>query len=224
MRLRAEYSVGADLKFLGNLDMMHLMERSLRRAGIPYLLTEGFNPHIKLSMGTVLPVGVWGEKEYFDLELEDMQLEEFMERMNQEFPEAMKINQCKRIADKAPALMKIINAADYAFIVSNTDINLQHLADNILREDTLIVESHGKKKGAKDIRPGLYSILVQQEGDRSVLTFRVSINEPLNVRYDELLALLEQYGVKKELIVDFLRCGNYIKDNKNFYFPLEKVK
>jgi len=59
MLLRAEYSVGKNLQFLANLDMMHLMERSLRRAGIPCHLTEGFNPHIKLSMGTVLPVGLW---------------------------------------------------------------------------------------------------------------------------------------------------------------------
>ncbi|HBQ86380.1 MAG TPA: radical SAM protein, partial [Syntrophomonas sp.] len=63
MYLRAEYRLGPELKFLGNLDTMHLMERALRRAGIPYALSEGFNPHIKLSMGTVLPVGLWSEKE-----------------------------------------------------------------------------------------------------------------------------------------------------------------
>ncbi len=68
MRLRAEYSVGRNLQFLANLDMMHLMERALRRAAIPCQLTEGFNPHIKLSMGTILPVGVWGKNEYFDLD------------------------------------------------------------------------------------------------------------------------------------------------------------
>jgi radical SAM-linked protein len=57
MRLRVEYSAGPELKFLANLDMMHLMERALRRAGIPYHLSEGFNPHIRLSMGTVLRLG-----------------------------------------------------------------------------------------------------------------------------------------------------------------------
>ncbi|MDD3890543.1 MAG: TIGR03936 family radical SAM-associated protein, partial [Syntrophomonadaceae bacterium] len=69
MRLRAEYRIGPELKFLANLDMMNVIGRTLRRAAIPYALSEGFNPHIKLSLGTVLPVGLWGEKEYFDLEL-----------------------------------------------------------------------------------------------------------------------------------------------------------
>jgi len=69
MRIRAAYRVGEDLKFLGNLDMLNLMGRALRRADVPFALSEGFNPHIKLSLGTVLPVGVWGENEYFDLEL-----------------------------------------------------------------------------------------------------------------------------------------------------------
>ena len=63
MRVRMEYRVGNDLKFLGNLDMMNLMSRALRRARIPFALSEGFNPHIKFSLGTVLPVGV-GEREY----------------------------------------------------------------------------------------------------------------------------------------------------------------
>jgi radical SAM-linked protein len=64
MRVRMEYRVGNDLKFLGNLDMMNLMSRALRRARIPFALSEGFNPHIKFSLGTVLPIGVWGEREY----------------------------------------------------------------------------------------------------------------------------------------------------------------
>ena len=63
MRIRAEYSIGPELRFLSNLETMHMMERALRRAGIPFALTEGFNPHIRLSMGTVLPVGLWGKKE-----------------------------------------------------------------------------------------------------------------------------------------------------------------
>ena len=78
MRLRAEYRVGSDLRFLSSLGLMHMMERAFRRAEVPYALSEGFNPHIRLSMGTVLPVGIWGEHEYFDLELErDMDEREF---------------------------------------------------------------------------------------------------------------------------------------------------
>ena len=82
MRLRAEYRVGRNLQFLANLDMMHLMERTLRRAAIPCQLTEGFKPSYQTIHGYDLPVGVWGENEYFDLDLEEMEPEEFKTKMN----------------------------------------------------------------------------------------------------------------------------------------------
>jgi radical SAM-linked protein len=91
--------------------MMHLMSRALRRGNIPYALSSGFNPHIKLSMGTVLPVGLWGEQEYFDLELSQaMDLDEFLRRMQEALPPYLEIRRCWEIGADIPSLMKSINA------------------------------------------------------------------------------------------------------------------
>ncbi|MDD4776022.1 MAG: TIGR03936 family radical SAM-associated protein, partial [Syntrophomonas sp.] len=98
MRMRIEYQVGPDHRFMANLDMMHVVERALRRAEIPYHLSEGFNPHIRLSMGTVLPVGIWGEKEYFDLDMDELDRDDFIARMNQALPPGIRINSCRVIS------------------------------------------------------------------------------------------------------------------------------
>ncbi|HWQ75049.1 MAG TPA: TIGR03936 family radical SAM-associated protein [Syntrophomonas sp.] len=222
MRLRVEYCVGPELKFLANLDMMHLMERALRRAEIPYRLSEGFNPHIRLSMGTVLPVGIWGKREYFDLDMAGMDLEEFMYNMNAVLPPAMNITNCRRIEDHAPALMKIINAADYSFILKKGH-DLQALVNNILSRDSLPVQSRGKNKNlVKDLRPGLYRLEITGEDDYDIMTARVSINEPLNIRYDELQALFIDFELNVQDIADICRQGNYIKEGQDFYSPLER--
>ena len=223
MRLRVEYSVGSDLKFLANLDMMHLMERALRRAQIPYHLSEGFNPHIRLSMGTILPVGVWGKHEYFDLELAEMDPQEFMLSMNAVLPPAMTISDCRPIADQVASLMKVVNAADYTFILKS-GLNLQAMITDLLSRDSLLVQSRGKNKNVqKQLRPGVYAMEIEKTGEQDLLTVMVSINDPVNIRYDELLALFIANGLNSADIVDIFRQGNYIKEGRNFYSPLKKV-
>ncbi len=223
MRLRANYSVGRNLQFLANLDMMHLMERALRRAAIPCHLTEGFNPHIKLSMGTILPVGVWGENEYFDLDLDEMQPEEFKTKMNVVLPPDMRIKQCRVIPSNAASIMKVVNAARYNFIVK-PGLDLSAMIVKLLDSSELQVQSRGKNKRIqKDLRPGIYSMILENDDGVDTLTVMVSINEPVNVRFDELLALFEDNGLKHEELVDFFRQGNYIKEGTKFYLPMEKV-
>ncbi len=221
MRLRAEYQVGPDHRFLANLEMMHVMERALRRAGIPYHLSEGFNPHIRISMGTVLPVGIWGKKEYFDLEMDTMDLDCFIQRMNQVLPPGIGITACRSLGVAAPALMKSINAAEYAFRVSQRSAKVEASMEEIMRRAEILVPSRGKKKNVnKDLRPGLFALTAENQVDGVIIKALVSVNEPLNIRFDELLDVLTGFGISRESIVDFWREGNFIKRGGQLLSPL----
>lgn len=224
MLLRVEYRVGPELKFLANLDMMHLMNRALRRAEIPYALSAGFNPHIKLSMGTVLPVGLWGEREYFDLELSrPMLVEEFTQRMKEALPPYLEVKQCWEIGQDTPSLMKSINAAAYVFVLQPFDLDLGRWREDLLDRESLVVASRGKKKGLdKDLRKGIYKIKLEDDDKIKKVEFRVSVGEPLNVRYDELQELLLNTGIAKESILDIYRSSNYIMQGQQFFSPAEK--
>lgn len=224
VRLRAQYSLGSDLRFLSNLDLMHMVERALRRADIPFFLSQGYNPHIRLSMGTVLPVGLWGQEEYFDLELEEMQPELFKQRMNEVLPPAMHIQHCRLIPQESPSLMKVINAAAYAFCIRGVNQDqLNTLVRNWYDSSALPVPSRGKKKDqVKDLRTGIFRIDMGDCGEALQLEFLVSAGEPLNIRYDELLDLISS-SLSPQLIVDYFRKGNYIKKKDRIYSPLEKV-
>jgi len=223
VRIRAEYSIGPELRFLSNLDTMHMMERALRRAKIPFALTEGFNPHIRLSMGTVLPVGLWGKKEYFDLELaQAMPLDELRDKLNQVLPAGARIEQVRPIDDNAPSLMKAVNCEAYGFLIRMPEEDISNICQNILKSDSLPVRSRGKKKGVdKDLRRGIYKLDLQPSDECFCLMIWVGTGEPLNIRYDELLDLLQQQGVPSEAILDVFREGNYIRVNERLYSPLE---
>lgn len=70
-RLRVTYGKTGRLALLSHLEVTHALERMVRRARLPFALSNGFSPHMKLAFGSALPVGVGGASEVFDLTLSD---------------------------------------------------------------------------------------------------------------------------------------------------------
>ena len=68
-RLRATYVEQGRLAMLSHLEVAHTLERTVRRAGLPFAVSQGFSPHMKIAFGAALPVGVGSTCEVFDLQL-----------------------------------------------------------------------------------------------------------------------------------------------------------
>ncbi len=66
--------------------------RALRRADLPVKLTQGFNPHPKLSIKRALKLGIESDNEEASVVLkEKIMPEEFKERLQQQLPEGIEI-------------------------------------------------------------------------------------------------------------------------------------
>ena len=65
--LRVRYVETGRLKFLSHLELLRAIERTIRRAGLPYAVTQGFSPRMKAAYCPALPVGVASEDEWFDV-------------------------------------------------------------------------------------------------------------------------------------------------------------
>ncbi len=70
-RLRVTYAETGRLVMLSHLEIARALERAVRRAGLPYAVSQGFSPHMKQAFGSALPVGVGGLEEIFDVSLTD---------------------------------------------------------------------------------------------------------------------------------------------------------
>ena len=66
-RLRATYVEQGRLAMLSHLEVARALERTVRRADLPFAVTQGFSPHMKLAFGSALPVGVGSTCEIFDV-------------------------------------------------------------------------------------------------------------------------------------------------------------
>lgn len=68
-RLRVTFCKQGRLAMLSHLEVARALERAVRRAGLPYAVSQGFSPHMKIAFGAALPVGVGGTHEIFDVQL-----------------------------------------------------------------------------------------------------------------------------------------------------------
>lgn len=88
----ARYSKTGLMIYISQLDLLRLLQRALRRAELPFMLTKGFNPRPRMSFRRALKLGVesFDEEVTFYLEL-PMEAEAFRERLQKQLPEGIEI-------------------------------------------------------------------------------------------------------------------------------------
>jgi len=69
-RVRVHYAKLEGARFLSHLELVRLMYRACRRAGVPVAYSQGFHPLPRLSFGKALSVGIESLAEYVDVELD----------------------------------------------------------------------------------------------------------------------------------------------------------
>jgi radical SAM family uncharacterized protein len=110
-RYRFTFRKGGDARWLSHRNVMDLLERALRAAAVPVRYTEGYNPHIRLSMGPALSLGAQALAELFDVECHAEVEVGMLSRANRVLPEGLALTACERVAEGAPSLGKAVAAA-----------------------------------------------------------------------------------------------------------------
>ena len=88
--IRMFYQKKGRAKYISHLDINRLMQRVLKRAGLPVWYTEGFNPHIYLTFALPLSLGYESDFETMDFRLtEEMNLQQVQQILNQNMPEGI---------------------------------------------------------------------------------------------------------------------------------------
>lgn len=71
VRYRIWHSKEADASYISQLELQSLLERAMRRAGLPMSFSQGFHPLPLISFGRALPVGVESLAEWFSVTLRE---------------------------------------------------------------------------------------------------------------------------------------------------------
>ncbi len=139
-RLRCTYVEQGRLAMLSHLEVAHTLERTVRRAQLPFAVSQGFSPHMKISFGAALPVGVGSTCEIFDIHLKDYVAPDIALAALQKasVPDLM-VQSCYYVEPKAPA-------ASVAFPISTYEVVFDRPIDGIEVPEAIEVVRKRKQK------------------------------------------------------------------------------
>ncbi len=153
MRLRITFSKTGSLRYTGHLDLHQVWERTIRRAGLPLLYTQGFHPGPKIQIAAALPLGFSGRAEVMDIWLESGDLGPSARALLQSAaPPGLDIISMELGDERAPALQTQVMAAEYqATLLKPVDeAALEQKVAALLVAQSLPRERRGK---SYDLRP-----------------------------------------------------------------------
>jgi len=111
-RLRFCFSKTGSLALLSHLDVLRMLERALRRSGLPVSFTGGFHPLPRLQLALALPLGVEAEGEWFDLEfLEPIDPMTARLRLQEQLPPGFSLLSAAEVPVASPSLAMELEAA-----------------------------------------------------------------------------------------------------------------
>ena len=91
-KIKVAFAKKGRMKYISHLDLMRLFGRALRRADLPFALTQGFSKHPKYSIKRALKLGLESENEEAEFAMrEDVAPEEFRRRLQEALPEGIEI-------------------------------------------------------------------------------------------------------------------------------------
>lgn len=124
---RVTFQKLGDVRYLSHRNTMDVFERAFRAARVPVRYTEGYNPHLRLSMGPALPLGQESRHELFDIDVQEPLTPQHLAAVNERLPEGLRILSWRMLAKGAASLGKSATEAVYRFTLPNGETRTERL-------------------------------------------------------------------------------------------------
>jgi radical SAM-linked protein len=196
-RMRIHHARGAELRYVGNLDMQLVWERTLRRARLPVAFSQGFSPRPRFHMAAALPLGFTSRCEMLDLWLnEDLEPETLRQAVQASAPPGLLVQRVERVELREPALQTLVCAAEYSALLRETPPGFDpgEAVQALLGETSLPREW---RKKPYDLRPLIFALesapAEATDGAGAAyprLEMRLSAREGATGRPEEVLAAM----------------------------------
>ncbi len=163
MRMLVKIARSGELCYISHLDLLRLVQRTLRRAALPLKYSQGFNPHPMLSFAQALGVGLETVGDYYMVELfEPVPPREFVERFNERVPNGLCARKAREMTKDEKSPMAMVQAARYGLRTDGSKICALHEGVRKLMEmETCMCAIKDRQR---DIRPLIYDAVYDETG------------------------------------------------------------
>ena len=180
LTIRLAYHKTGRARFLSHLDTMRVFQQALTRAALPLRYTEGFNPHIVLSIALPIGLGVESLCERLDFGIEEnISLSTLPARLNAVLPEGFHVTQAV-IGGRAVTQIAYVKYE----ILAESQVTPESVVKLFTTE--AVVQKRTKKKDyiPTDIVPYLREVTCEQAGEKLCFTALLTAKDPiLNPEY-----------------------------------------
>ena len=192
--------------WMSHLDLMRLMQRAFKRAGLPLTHTQGFNPRPSVSIALPLSVGVESVCEIldFDLEGELPLMETIQTRLNAALVPGITVRQVymdgRKIRDLALLRCRLGLEYDGGIPAGATDA-----IATLFALESLMVEKKSKNGILEqDIRPMIRELSVAQTGEKELRVEALITCQNPSLNPMQLYGAIVRY--LPEVAPDFCTC------------------
>lgn len=196
--------------YISHLDLMKSLQRSFVRAKIPVRYSQGFNPHIEMSIVVPLSTGYESLCDLVDLDLTTDELpENFVDVLNAVLPRGMKVLS----AQEAKRPVNQIAYCEYEVILPQGDF----AAMKALFSAPVIVDKRSKRGHREvDVRDYIQSISFEERAGKTVCRAILAAgNDPMNPLY--LTKALKAAGlVPEDAAAHYVRTRILDENCQNF--------
>ena len=184
VKLRFEFEKRGKLRYISHLDLLKLMQRVFKRAGVPLWHTEGFNPHPYIAFGQPLSLGQEGLHELVDTKLTEAveDTDALCAAVNAVCPEGLRM--CAAYPPERP--VKDIVWGEYETLLP--DVSPERIPEMQARlggESCTVMKKGGKEPVPMDILPYIDECVIEswEGGVRIRSRLACAPSRVLNVSY-----------------------------------------
>ena len=171
------------MALLSHLDLMRMLERALRRSGLPISFTGGFHPLPRIQIALALPLGAEANAEWMDLEFTKiLEPEALRSTLQPLLPEGIRLLQVLEVPVSRRSLSQDITAAVWSFDLHQaaeapmqTSVDWESAVTSITSAEQLIWHDTDKKgrPRERDCRPALKRLELMDDSDVSRIRLRL---------------------------------------------------
>ncbi len=212
-----KYSRGEEVKYISHLDFIKFIQRAVRRANLPMLYSQGFNPHPQMAVALPLSVGVTSDCELMRIGFEeDYSENEVKNALNSVLPNGFSIIGVKNFKE-AKIDFSAINRVDYVCkceIEGNIVFDIEKFLSN---EKILVMKK--SKSGIKeaDIKPHIHSLeLIDVKEDIFTYKMRLDAGNEYNLKPDTVIDAMKNFDEKFKVNFFSIHRCSLLVDDKEF--------
>lgn len=199
-KLRLKFFKKEKMIYISHLDMMRVIQRAMKRAGMKVEYSQGFNPHPLMSFSTAVPLGLTIESEYMDIDMKDeLSAQNYIDRINPYLPEGLRFVAGQEIDIKEKPIMGQIRWGSYLICMrEKIEGSMAEILKNFLSKEeiTYIKEKKKKKKLVRrevNIRPYIENIeIVVEDSEFVVLKTLIRTGSEGNLKPDKMIELMNE--------------------------------